>query len=940
MAEWTEKPKGSDEEERREFEALAGLMMEAQLKTRKAAKAKTIDRAFHARSTAAFEGATFAFNDDLPEDLRIGFAQPGKRYPALVRFSNASSIPQTDTKKDFRGLAVRVVVSDDEQHDLMATNFPVSHARDADQFVHFAHALAGGTFSRLGGLTGLMFRFGPSETVRMLRNVLPGRSTPRSIALESYWSRGAMKWGDNAVRYIFRPAPDTPVADEPTDNPVFLETEFVERLRTGDVRFEFCLQRYVDEKGTPIEDTAVEWLETTSPAIPVATLVLPKRDLTEVEAIGERRKIDELGFNPWNTTEDFRPLGHLNRARKAVYDASLAHRQLRRWRANPPPLRNRVFGGAARSGFRALNRSRPWHRLPLMASLLNLDALRHDLRQRNLIDTETRDAPPKARPVPAEHPAEDRIRRTYDGRGNDLSDPEMGAVGAAFGRNMPLTSDPDPDEPNPVTVSDQLMRREHFIPATTLNVLAAAWIQFQVHDWVAHARRKLGDGDVVIDLPEGHTGWLNEIGGELESVMRIADNIPRDPSDPNLFANASSHWWDGSEVYGSNHEHAMKLRDRKHRDKIRLTRDGYLPVDTHGFELTGFNESWWMGLSILHTLFAREHNLLCDELRRLYPHWDDERRYQTARLIVSALIAKIHTIEWTPAILGTEALDIGMKTNWYGPPSGDWLTQLGIWLTDVHALKGIPMTAPDHHTAPYSLTEEFVTVYRMHPLLPDDYMIHDFSTGALRGHKNFLQIQGDMADEAMRDISLRDALYSFGIAHPGAITLHNFPESLRRFEREGEIIDLAVVDLVRTRRRGVPRYNGFRKGLRMPEVKSFEDMTGNPETNRLLKEVYGNVDRVDAVVGLLGEQPPPGFGFSDTAFRIFILMASRRLQSDRFLTVDFRPEIYTPFGMDWIANNGMTSLILRHCPELASVIPRGATAFAPWRPVTGGAGHE
>jgi hypothetical protein len=49
--------------------------------------------------------------------------------------------------------------------------------------------------------------------------------------------------------------------------------------------------------------------------------------------------------------------------------------------------------------------------------------------------------------------------------------------------------------------------------------------------------------------------------------------------------------------------------------------------------------------------------------------------------------------------------------------------------------------------------------------------------------------------------------------------------------------------------------------------------------------------------------------------------------------VDFRPEIYSPFGMDWIANNGMTSVILRHCPELAGVLPRNASAFAPWRPV-------
>ena len=48
------------------------------------------------------------------------------------------------------------------------------------------------------------------------------------------------------------------------------------------------------------------------------------------------------------------------------------------------------------------------------------------------------------------------------------------------------------------------------------------------------------------------------------------------------------------------------------------------------------------------------------------------------------------------------------------------------------------------------------------------------------------------------------------------------------------------------------------------------------------------------------EKPPKGFGFSDTAFRIFILMASRRLKSDRFFTDDFRPEVYTQVGYDWV----------------------------------------
>jgi len=311
--------------------------------------------------------------------------------------------------------------------------------------------------------------------VRMLRNVLPGQATSRSLALESYWSRGAMAWGDNAVRFVFRPVAGTP---EPAANfagPAFLEAEMVDRLRRGDVRFEFCVQRYVDPEATPIEDTAVAWSEEKSRPVRIATLVLPRRDLTDIDALGERRVIDEAGFNPWNTTAEFRPLGHLNRARKAVYDASLAHRQQRRWRADRPPLRNRFLGGVTRAGFRAINRRRPWHRLPLMASLLNLDALRHELRQQNLIDTSPGEAPPTARPVPPDAAPEDRIRRSYDGRFNDLSDPGLGAVGTSFGRNMaPVDPGANWSEPNPVTVSEQLMKREHFIPATTLNILAAA----------------------------------------------------------------------------------------------------------------------------------------------------------------------------------------------------------------------------------------------------------------------------------------------------------------------------------------------------------------------------------------------------------------------------------------------------------------------------------
>ncbi len=333
-----------------------------------------------------------------------------------------------------------------------------------------------------------------------------------------------------------------------------------------------------------------------------------------------------LAFNPWNTTDEFRPLGNLNRARKAVYDASSAQRLGYRFQAQPP-VRNVLFGAAVRAMFALVNRYLPWHRLPVRLGLLNIEALRYVLRARNLLDSQPREAPPRARPVPPAPPREQgRVARTFDGTGNDLSAPAMGSVGSAFGRN--LRPDVRPalfDEPSPITVSQQLLYREQFRPARSLNLLAAAWIQFQVHDWVDHARYPLGEADVRVPLPEGMK-WSNTPGGPLEHQMRIAGNIPFPGDGPSemspVFPNNTTPWWDGSEVYGADAAKSNQLREGA---KLRLTPAGYLPDDTKGFEITGFNQSWWLGLGSLHTLFAREHNVLCDELRAHYRDWSAPR---------------------------------------------------------------------------------------------------------------------------------------------------------------------------------------------------------------------------------------------------------------------------------------------------------------------------
>ena len=947
---WETYEGGDAETEHLMFKGLADDIMHAQLKARRAAGGAAllvaVDRAFHAKPLLAVDTANLHFRPDLPADLAAGFVRANARYDVIVRISNAANRPGPDNAPDMRGIALRIEVSADEQHDLLATNYPVSHARNARQFVRFAVATAGGTVSRFVGIAGLVFTEGLSETFRMLRNVAAARRQIESVALETYWSRGAMRWGPElAVRFLLRPAlPAAPADPKFAADPEGLSKEAAARLAAGLIRFELCIQRFVDKKATPIEDTSIPWTPEAAPIEQVATLTIPQIPAQDVNKPAARdemfRVINALAFNPWNTTDEFRPLGNLNRARRDVYDASAAHRLQTRWRVEPP-LRNRIFGALARATFRLINRRFAWYQLPQPLSLLNMVENRTVLRRNNLIDTEPVAAPPAARKMPPPDPPEEmRTARSFNGEWNDLSAPKMGAVGATFGRNLTPDFTQNMEEPNPIRVARALLDRKAFLPARSLNLLAAAWIQFQVHDWVNHEREMLGTNDVRVPLPDGAPDWVNVVGGEPEREMRIAGNISRDGAG-RLFGNATSHWWDGSEVYGSDAEGAARLRDGKG-PKIRLD-DGFLPVDQLGMVITGFNESFWLGLSAMHTLFVREHNLLCDELRARYRTWSDDRIYDTARLIVTALIAKIHTVEWTPAILATQTMDVALKGVWLGlPPNAPWPTRFGVWLSDVHAATGIPRTKPDHHGAPFSLTEDFATVYRMHPLLPDDYAFYDHTNGAALGSCGFLDIQGKFADPKMRKLGLHNVLYSFGIAHPGAITLHNFPSSLQNFVRDehGERIDLSVVDIVRTRRRGVPRYNAFRTGLHMAPV-TWANISADPESVRIMRDLYrDNVDAVDTMIGMFAEPCPPGFGFSDTAFRIFTLMASRRIQSDRFLTVDFRPEIYSPFGIDWIAQNGMTSLILRHCPELASAMPRGANAFAPWRVVAGREGAD
>ncbi|MFJ4316556.1 peroxidase family protein [Streptomyces lavendulae] len=595
----------------------------------------------------------------------------------------------------------------------------------------------------------------------------------------------------------------------------------------------------------------------------------------------------------------------------------------------PPGVLERLESAA----FSLINRSYEWHELPAPIGLLNLAVLREDLRRHNLHDTfgagGERDRRPTERPAPY---------RSYDGSGYDPYDVDMGRAGTRLDRNAPLhMAFPDGEDlmaPSPREVSRQLLARRGFVPAPTLNLLAAAWIQFQNHGWANHGDNEEAEPFTVPLAADDD--WAEQGGG---CPMRVNRTRPdpvshTTPSAPPTYENTVTHWWDGSQIYGSDEARCRSLRTGEHGHLI--LDDGRLPADPRPgmgcLDATGMNSDYWAGLSLLHTLFAKEHNSICDLVRSHHPTWDDERLFHTARLVNTALMAKIHTVEWTPGILDTPVLRHSMNANWHG--------LLPRWVTrrfgriGGEALSGILGSRTDHHCAPFSMTEEFVSAYRLHPLIPDEITVRDHRRGEKRDVIGFDGMQGATTRTSVEAYGTSDLLYTFGVTHPGALVLHNHPDALRNLKRlSGEHVDLGTVDILRDRERGIPRYNAYRQMLRKRPVTSFEELTGgHPGDTPLLRELYdGRLDRVDTLVGNLAEPRPAGFGFSDTLFRIFILMASRRLKSDRFFTTDYRPEVYTAEGLRWIDRNSMVTVLLRHHPELAPALAGVSNAFAPWK---------
>jgi Animal haem peroxidase len=596
-----------------------------------------------------------------------------------------------------------------------------------------------------------------------------------------------------------------------------------------------------------------------------------------------------------------------------------------------------------------------WYRRPWALGVLILAYMREQLNAKNLESTYPAGELVGFQPPGQEQPLGVTHFRTADGSWNNLSDPKEGAARTRFLRNVDLSATcPDPKllEPNPREISLELLTRPigddgqpivQEVPF--LNLLAASWIQFMNHDWINH-----GDTDpnafIRVPLSDNDPASHRYLKTELAIGKTQADPTRNDPEEPACTSsiNEVTHWWDGSQIYGSDQATQNRLRSRK-MGKLKLGEDGRLPVEP-GTEVedTGFRRNWWVGLTMLHTLFVREHNAICDMLYKAYPELqnDDNLLFNVARLINAAVMAKIHSIEWTPAILPNQALDTGLNSNWYGlltyllckGKARKTLSEVNIRNPEIGGIVGNPI---NNHGCVFGLSEEFVEVYRLHSLLPETLQLQHRGRKDLK-HVPLTKTRQHGSVEITDEYAMSDLFYSFGSQHPGALVLNNFPRFMQELSVPGNaFLDMGTVDIVRARERGVPRYNEFRRQLGLNPIKSFDELTDCPNLRRKLKSVYGgdnpeNIEDLDLLIGTLAEgHRPNGFGFGETVFQIFIVSASRRLQADRFYTDCYNEDVYTPEGLRWIDQTDLKTVILRHYPELADTgLANIKNAFEPW----------
>ena len=286
------------------------------------------DRALHAKGHANLR-ARLTIASDLPPHARQGLFASGGEHRVYLRFSNGSGGRTHDGAGDVRGLALKVldvdgqkVLGDARTQDILLIHSDTVAVRTPDEFV--ALAVAAANPKTLAG--ELRRKLGFLRTAQILFAVVRSLPTkPRHSVDRTYYSALPIAFGPYAAKLALVPLHPKDDSQRAQKEPNYLREHLFERVSRAPLRYELRAQ-FFEDASTPIEDPTRAW---PTPYVVLAHLDIPVQAPRSAAGLELDRFVESLSFDPWHTLEAHRPLGALQRARKAAYYASAQMRGAR-----------------------------------------------------------------------------------------------------------------------------------------------------------------------------------------------------------------------------------------------------------------------------------------------------------------------------------------------------------------------------------------------------------------------------------------------------------------------------------------------------------------------------------------------------------------------------------------------------------------------------------
>ena len=291
-----------------------------------------------------------------------------------------------------------------------------------------------------------------------------------------------------------------------------------------------------------------------------------------------------------------------------------------------------------------------------------------------------------------------------------------------------------------------------------------------------------------------------------------------------------------------------------------------------------------IGSTIMNTVFLREHNRVAGLLASEHPDWDDDRLFETTRMIMIVLELKLVIEEYIRHI---------------GPFD--------------FAIETVPFIADgERWNRPNRIAIEFNLLYRWHSLVPD----------AIGEGADALTWQEFMNNNPLViSRGVESLVEQCSRARAGKIGLLNTPKFLvDRSTPENPSLEERTIALMRLAR--LRSFNDYRESYGLARMTSFGDLTSDPDVRRRLEDLYEDIDDLEWYVGIFAEEYPDYLMMGDLLTTMVANDAFTQALTNPLLARNvFNEATFSPVGLSIINETGsLQQIIARNSSSPESVV--------------------